>query len=64
MLASALDEKIAGLKALDTILFSLDKPIDAFSIALFESIVEKVTINSTDRAEFTVKGGLRFTEPL
>ena len=64
MLASALDGKLAGLKELECEISSLTEPLGSFRKSLFDSIVERVTIDGKDNAEFTVKGGLRFTEPL
>jgi DNA invertase Pin-like site-specific DNA recombinase len=64
MLASALDERIDSLKELESVIRSIEEPLESFKKPLFDSIVEKVTVDGKDNAEFTVKGGLRFTEPL
>ncbi|MBP5235994.1 MAG: recombinase family protein [Clostridia bacterium] len=64
MLTSALDDKLSGLKELDSVISSLAEPLGSFKKSLFDGIVERVTINGNDNVEFTVKGGLRFTEPL
>ena len=64
MLSSALDGRIAGLKELESAIASVEKPLEAFDKPLFDSIVENITVDGSDKAAFTVKGGLKFTEPL
>ena len=64
ILSSALDGRIAGLKELESAISSVEKPLESFDKPLFDSIVENITVDGSDRAAFTVKGGLRFTEPL